>query len=762
MPRVSVLLASYNHAKFIKRTIESVQRQTFQDFEIIVVIDGSTDNTRDVLSDISDERLHVYELPYNQGISAASNEGLKHCRGEYIAILDSDDMFREDKLARQVEFLDQHPEYGTVCTQASLIDENDLAYEDKTHPYYTIFKEKNRSQAEWLKHFFFIGNCICHPSIMARKDVFDQVGQYNVSMQQVPDYDIVVRLAAQAPFYIIEEEMVYVRIRRDAMNNSAYSAEKDLRNQFEQVELLETYANLPVELASEVFEDYLEGVSLTEKMVPYVVAKAALATSWACAKYFGEKTLSRLLKSEENREILNRNYGFTTKKFYEMLGLNKVFDSMHIDVHKLYAAKEADFRETFKLEKPTRIYYLEKGFYEFDHIFTLNKDMVGLKHFRWDPTESSICGIWIEEISAKDENGVWHAVNLEKVRTNAVRKIRNSFIFLTTDPMVLFETECVAVEIKIKAVIEYAWDFLIKKYPEILEKALEEYHEYYAEKEFYAKKLYLKEKGTQGDIGYILRGERHEFCTEIPVQAGKWTQLIPDERLYEQNQAVVIRNMVVEGRGLNGEPTGVTVVAATPTDDQGGRILLDKASMLMVLPDHKTVALLITGTVERFAGWDLSSACQPAAVEGHPLKKLKLKYFNGPEAEETGSDAILDHHTATVVFWTRYLPQNFSIYPCNEILGAMRVKELYAIDGSGNRIALRVKSNAYRKWDFFPAALPQLEIFCEGAKENSVIILKYDIILGGLRRILKQLVKRDPAGAFRLLAKKLRNKIIRR
>ena len=63
MPKVSILLASYNHAAFIKRTIESIQRQTFQDFEIIVVIDGSTDNTREVLNSIVDERLHVYELP---------------------------------------------------------------------------------------------------------------------------------------------------------------------------------------------------------------------------------------------------------------------------------------------------------------------------------------------------------------------------------------------------------------------------------------------------------------------------------------------------------------------------------------------------------------------------------------------------------------------------------------------------------------------------------------------------------------------------
>lgn len=760
MPKVSILLASYNHAAFIKRTIESIQRQTFQDFEIIVVIDGSTDNTREVLNSIVDERLHVYELPYNQGISAASNEGLKHCNGEYIAILDSDDMFREDKLSRQVEFLDNHPECGTVCTQATLIDENDLPYEDKTHPYYTIFKQKNRSQAEWLKYFFFVGNCICHPSLMVRKNIFDKVGRYNVSMQQVPDFDIVVRLAAAAPFFLIEEEMVYVRVRKNLQNNSSYTAEKDLRNQFEQVELLETYTNLSVELAQEVFKDYLEDIPLTKEMVPYIAARAGLATSWACAKYFGEKTLSRLLKDDETRELLKERYEFTTKKFYDLLGIQKVFDSNHIDVHKLYVAQEDDFKETFKLEKPTRIYYLEQGFYQFDHTFHLDQNMIGMKHFRWDPTESNICGIWIDSISAQDKEGNWHEIYLEKIRTNAARKIRNGFIFLTTDPMILFKTDCAVVAVRIKATIQYTWDFLLKKYPELIERELVEYYEETAEKEFYTENLILKKKNTNEEILYIPRGAYYAFKANTPVHPGMWTSISIDERLYAQNSAIVMRDLTVKGIDRNGESTSVMAVIETDKTANEERIFYKDASVFIILPDTDTVEISVEGDVSSFAEWDLAAGYQPAAMEWHPLRRIRMSYQNRTEEEALIGNAIMNGETASVVFKARYLPQKFHVRLCNGAFGALRLREAYAINTLGKRIEICQAGAGYKKWDFFTDHSSVVEFVCDGFQENSIVVIKYDIILGGLRKIIKGLLRKSPTDAVRLLAKKVKKKVM--
>ena len=123
MPRVSIVLPSYNHEKYVRECIQSALDQTYQDFEIIITDDGSTDGTVNVIKEFDDSRIQLYTHTENEGACNAINNCIKKAAGEYIAVLNSDDAWEPTKLEKQVKYLDSHPEIGAVFTKVVLVDE---------------------------------------------------------------------------------------------------------------------------------------------------------------------------------------------------------------------------------------------------------------------------------------------------------------------------------------------------------------------------------------------------------------------------------------------------------------------------------------------------------------------------------------------------------------------------------------------------------------------------------------------------------------
>lgn len=123
MPRISVIIPTYNRARFLGRAIESVMAQSYRDFEVIVIDDGSTDSTREVVGAFSTDVWYYYQE--NSGFSASRNRGIALARGEYITFLDSDDVLLEDALQLGVEVLESHPDVGYVYGRAYYVDERD-------------------------------------------------------------------------------------------------------------------------------------------------------------------------------------------------------------------------------------------------------------------------------------------------------------------------------------------------------------------------------------------------------------------------------------------------------------------------------------------------------------------------------------------------------------------------------------------------------------------------------------------------------------
>jgi glycosyltransferase involved in cell wall biosynthesis len=171
-PTVSVVMPVYNSAAFLAAAIESVLAQTYQDFEYLIVDDGSTDASSQMIADYAakDARIGLIRHPHNQGIIAARNSGVAVARGEYIAVMDSDDVAMPERLERQLAYLAGHPDVGAVGAAVQMIDRNDALIGVKRYP-------STPGLVAWSMLFF---NSVAHPTVVIRSSVLRQIGGYPI------------------------------------------------------------------------------------------------------------------------------------------------------------------------------------------------------------------------------------------------------------------------------------------------------------------------------------------------------------------------------------------------------------------------------------------------------------------------------------------------------------------------------------------------------------------------------------------------------
>lgn len=204
MPKVSVVIPTYNRAGYILETVDSVRKQSFKDYEIIIIDDGSKDNTREMLSDLIEEKTVRYYFQENRGESAARNRGISESDGEYIAFLDSDDLFLPDKLEKQVAYLDLNPTVGLVhCWYSKFNDEEvDLGRRDTSQYSGWVYPD-----------MLLIWHVLMSPScVLARSKIFAEVGGFDIDQYWGADLDMWRRIARFFPFGVIPEVLTKVRV----------------------------------------------------------------------------------------------------------------------------------------------------------------------------------------------------------------------------------------------------------------------------------------------------------------------------------------------------------------------------------------------------------------------------------------------------------------------------------------------------------------------------------------------------------------------
>ena len=184
VPTVSVIIPAYNRAHLVGRAITSALAQSFKDLEIIVVDDGSMDETRELVGSFSDSLIRYLRHSENKGGSEARNTGIKAARGEYIALLDSDDEWLPQKLQSQLDILQELPPcWGGVCTGFWLLEGTSVVERTPDLP-------RNLSN-------LLLAHCplSAGSTLMVRKEILDKIGYFDESLPQHQDWDLLLRLA---------------------------------------------------------------------------------------------------------------------------------------------------------------------------------------------------------------------------------------------------------------------------------------------------------------------------------------------------------------------------------------------------------------------------------------------------------------------------------------------------------------------------------------------------------------------------------------
>ena len=324
VPRVSIVIPSYNHERFVARAIESALAQTYQDFEIVITDDASTDGSVDVLTTYArkDPRIKLFLNRFNYE-THATNHCIQHSSGEYVAVLSSDDEFFPTKLERQVDFLDRHPEVAAVFTQVRIVDDQGQDFPEPSHFYCTIFQQPNRSRYEWLRHFFLIGNCLCHPSVLIRRSVYDSLGLYNPLMGALDDLDMWVRVCLHHEIHILPNTLTNFRVHDGHANVSADTPENFRRVQYETLRILDHFQS-PVALDQLhlIFPEFANQLLHESGAVKrHVLARAALRTGQLAHRFWGIDLLYQLLSNPEaKRQLSHRIDGMSDVEFIKTNG----------------------------------------------------------------------------------------------------------------------------------------------------------------------------------------------------------------------------------------------------------------------------------------------------------------------------------------------------------------------------------------------------------------------------------------------------------
>ena len=212
--QVSVIIPAFNRAEYIKETVNSVLAQDYPSVQLIVVDDGSTDGTYEILLGYAEQdklKLLTHPGRENKGQSAALNLGLKAATGEFIAILDSDDLFLPGKISAQVNYLDSHPQVGLVYGMGEAIDgEGRWIYDIHSVDH----KEPNDPNAVLLDCYFLLPQ-----NALVRRSVYDEIGGFEEDFRAAQDHDMLVRIAETTRFGFIPIKLFQYRRHGDSISN---------------------------------------------------------------------------------------------------------------------------------------------------------------------------------------------------------------------------------------------------------------------------------------------------------------------------------------------------------------------------------------------------------------------------------------------------------------------------------------------------------------------------------------------------------------
>jgi glycosyltransferase involved in cell wall biosynthesis len=248
-PKATVVMSVHNGDKYLRESVESILNQTFADFEFIIVDDGSTDGTATILDGYTDSRIVRLHNPQCLGPYPSANRALAVASGEFVARQDADDVSLPERLAQQVNFLEEHPEVGVVGAAVQIIDGSGNASETWRFP----------SEHGVLKWDLCFGNPIMHSTVMMSREVVNGVNGYDIEMEVAMDYDLWRRLSRVTRLANLRDVLLFLRRHEDSVTSRHLVEQRNNSIRISQLAIAETLGeDVPLEVVQRLWAQEFE------------------------------------------------------------------------------------------------------------------------------------------------------------------------------------------------------------------------------------------------------------------------------------------------------------------------------------------------------------------------------------------------------------------------------------------------------------------------------------------------------------------------
>ena len=409
MPRVSVVMPAYNDERYVAEAIQSVLDQTYQEFELVITDNGSSDGTANVIKSFQDPRIRLLSLAKNRGHCGGMNNSVNAAQGEFLALLNSDDAFYPDKLEKQVKFLDENPHVGIVFSYAEIIDKDSQDFKGES-AYKGIFDRPNQeNRFGWLRNFFLNDNCLCHPSALIRKRCQEDIGLFDERFALLLDLDYWIRMCLKYQIHILPERLTKFRVHES--QGSAGKPETHSLHYLELSHVLKHYLSpLVLDHLAEVFppetlkQMYIEKniadidreiepfiISILENvdrvdqdLKPFLIGMLAFWVGRPDHRAFALDVLYQVYQNPKNVEKIRDQYSYDFSnlikiaKAQDIFGVvssarvhtqlhyaNKGLENLHAELNQVKAELE---------QSQTQLQQTHKKLEQLDHKHTLNAE----------------------------------------------------------------------------------------------------------------------------------------------------------------------------------------------------------------------------------------------------------------------------------------------------------------------------------------------------------------------------------------------------
>lgn len=307
-PLISILMPVFNAEKHLRDCIMSILSQEYENFEFLIINDGSTDNSHQIINSFSDERINYFKNDENRKLIYTLNKGISLCKGKYIARMDADDIALPSRLKIQSDFLEKNDKIDILGTNITTINEHNIETGERNYP---------TTNDEILYHLLFINCPIAHPTVMIRKKVFDEFNiYYNENYLHAEDYKLWVDLINKVQFHNCNEPLLLYREHGSQVTSKHQKTNKSLSSK----------------IKSEVIKKSISNISEKE-------LKSFINASNTKTSHFDYHEINELIKFYQKSKLYCQKEKLSIKthnEFFSKLFTNQYFKLNNYNVNNLF------------------------------------------------------------------------------------------------------------------------------------------------------------------------------------------------------------------------------------------------------------------------------------------------------------------------------------------------------------------------------------------------------------------------------------------